>query len=200
MPTPSDPLGRGIPDPDGPLLEALRTSQRLGLLGARPVPEVVAHARAFVAALEGVTGRVLDLGAGGGVPGLVIAHDRPDLEVWLLDRRRTRMDVVQRLVHRLGVEERVRVVVDDARTFARAIRDEATSGAAGRFDAVVARGFGPPEHTLRIARSLMSESGRIVISEPPDGDRWPPALLDELGLDRARRGPVAVFTARTSRP
>ena len=41
---------------------------------------------------------VLDLGAGGGVPGLVIAHDLPDLHVTLLDRRAKRTDFLERVV------------------------------------------------------------------------------------------------------
>ena len=51
------------------LHEALGDSQRLGLLGARPVVDVIEHARGFVTALDGVDGEVVDLGAGGGVPG-----------------------------------------------------------------------------------------------------------------------------------
>ncbi len=51
------------------------------MLGAAPVPGVIDHSEAFVAALRGVTGTVVDLGSGGGVPGLVIAWRRPDLRV-----------------------------------------------------------------------------------------------------------------------
>ena len=74
------------------LHEALGRAQRLGFLGERPIPEVIAHARGFVSALGEVTGSVIDLGAGGGVPGLVIAVDRPDLAITLLDRRTKRTD------------------------------------------------------------------------------------------------------------
>ena len=58
------------------LHDALRESQRLGFLGARPIDEVIEHARSFVRGLDAVgsNGSVIDLGAGGGVPGLVIAH------------------------------------------------------------------------------------------------------------------------------
>ena len=55
------------------VMQVLSESQRLGFLGDRPIDEVVDHARAFVDALEGVTGSVIDLGAGGGLPGFVIA-------------------------------------------------------------------------------------------------------------------------------
>ena len=66
---------------DAELAAALAESQRLGMLGDRPVAEVIEHAGAFVLALAEVTGTVVDLGSGGGVPGLVIARARPDLRV-----------------------------------------------------------------------------------------------------------------------
>ncbi len=63
-----------------------------------------------------------------------------------------------------------------------------------RFDAVLARGFGPPDLTLEVAARLVSPGGRIVISEPPHGDRWSPDQLERLGLSHRREGAVAVFT------
>jgi 16S rRNA (guanine527-N7)-methyltransferase len=142
----------------------LRDAQRLGLLGARPIPEVIRHARAFVDALQDVDGRVLDLGSGGGVPGLVIAHDRPDLQLTLVDRRTKRTDFLQRVVGRLGWVDHVDVVALDATALARLDPRG--------FAAVVARGFGPPEMTLSTALELVRPGGVIVVSEPPTGDRW----------------------------
>ena len=48
------------------------------------------------------SGTVVDLGSGGGVPGLVIARARPDLRLVLVDRRAARTDHLPRLVRRLG--------------------------------------------------------------------------------------------------
>lgn len=170
----------------------LHESQRLGFLGERPISEVIEHARSFVAALAAVTGVVIDLGSGGGVPGLVIAHDRPDVEVVLADRRVKRTDFLQRMVSRLGWASRVRVVNDDVERII-----ERTPAA---FDAAVARGFGPPEPTLRMAAQLIHRDGIVVISEPPTGDRWRPELLAELGIRRIddAMGAVAVFSHECS--
>lgn len=168
------------------LSEALGESQRLGLLGDRPIDEVIDHARSFVEALAEVTGTVLDLGSGGGVPGLVVAADRPDLSVTLLDRRMKRTDFLERIVRSLGWSDRVRVLTADA----------ARVAVETPFDAVVARGFGPPERTLRIAARFVVRGGLIVVSEPPSGDRWPPALLVDVGLTRRASDPrVACFEA-----
>ncbi len=163
------------------LVAVLEDAQRLGLLGSRPIPDVIDHARGFVRALEqhqSITS-VLDLGSGAGVPGLIIAHDLPTTHVTLLDRRAKRTDLLERVVRRLGWRDRVSVVCVDVTTF----------GPPASFDAVVARGFGPPEFTLAAAARLVRPAGPIVISEPPGHDRWDDALLDRL---RVRRLPSSL--------
>lgn len=157
------------------LHEALGISQRLGFLGDRPIDEVIEHARAFVLALQGVSGTVIDLGAGGGVPGLVLAVDRPDLSITLLDRRTKRTDFLSRIVSRMRLDH-VTVVPAD-------VEDAIRQGHVG-FDAVVARGFGPPDFTLRTGVRCLGSTGVIAISEPPSGDRWDPGLIESLGLIR----------------
>jgi 16S rRNA (guanine527-N7)-methyltransferase len=166
-------------EPSAALVDALLDAQRLGFLGSRPIPEVIEHARGFVRALrtsehDRVIDSVLDLGSGGGVPGLIIAHDLPAVRLTLLDRRAKRTDALQRVVRRLGWQDRITVACADVAIFA---PDEP-------FDAVVARGFGPPEFTLTQAVRFVREGGPIVISEPPGVDRWDDRLLGELGLRR----------------
>lgn len=158
------------------LHDALASSQRIGMLGNRPVEEVIEHASAFVTALEGVHGVVIDLGSGGGVPGLVIAAARPDLRVVLVDRRATRTDHLRRLVARLGWRDRVEVVTADVASLA---------GFAPA-DAAVARGFGPPLTTVRAAAPLVRPGGLLVVSEPPldDRSRWPDEDVRATGWER----------------
>jgi 16S rRNA (guanine527-N7)-methyltransferase len=177
------------------LLETLRQAQRFGFFGNRPVEEAVAHAECFVAALDDLPSgsRVLDLGSGGGLPGLVIADARPDVEVVLLDRRQKRTDFLAMAVRRLGFGH-VLIWHRDATDVAREIAE----GRLAAFDAVTARGFGPPEGTLRTAVGCLGPgSGCVVISEPPTGDRWPPELLDELEVRVARRDTVIRFERRS---
>jgi 16S rRNA (guanine527-N7)-methyltransferase len=156
--------------------EVLLESQRLGFLGERGIDEVIDHARAFVIALEEVSGTIVDLGAGGGIPGLVIAHDRPDLHLTMVDRRSKRTDFLERVVRRLRWAQRVTVIDADVEAL--------ISGDTPRFNAAVARGFGPPAATLEIGSKLVMRGGCVIISEPPSGDRWESHQLIELALRR----------------
>ena len=165
------------------LSEVLRDAQRLGTLGDRPIDDVIDHARQFLVPLEGVEGRVLDLGTGAGVPGLVIAEARADLRLTLLDRREARMDTLRLAVAAMGLQDRVEVVTGEAEAIAR------EPGRARAYAAVVARGFGPPLETARAARPFLVSGGSLVVSEPPDWDpdRWPEEPLGQLGYGPASR-------------
>jgi 16S rRNA (guanine527-N7)-methyltransferase len=156
------------------------------MLGDRPVAEVILHAQAFVAALADVHGVVVDLGSGGGVPGLVIAVARPDLHLVLVDRRRARTDHLVRLVRRLGLTTRVDVRAADARELI----------LPAPADAVVARGFGAPAVTARAAARVLRDGGLLVVSEPPHerGNRW--AAIRGFERLQALDGTVAVLRHR----
>ena len=171
------------------LSSVLTESQRLGFLGARPIDEVIEHASGFVTALDDVTGTVVDLGSGGGVPGLVIACARPDLEIVLVDRRSKRTDFLMRMVRRHRISDRVQVISADTA--------ELVSRRGATFDAAVARGFGPPHSTLEVGLSLVRPGGLVVISEPPEGDRWSTAVVRAVGATRRDdQTGVAVFERR----
>ena len=133
------------------------------MVGDRPLDDAIDHAGAFVDALAGTGGLVVDLGSGGGLPGLVVAVARPDLRLVLIERRATRADHLVRLVRRLGLTDRVSVQASDAQ----AVHLDQPA------DAVMARSFGPPVRTARAALRLLDADGILVVSEPPDAtDRW----------------------------
>ena len=172
------------------LLETLRQAQRLGLFGDGDIRAAADHARTFADAIGDLPdgARLIDLGSGGGLPGLVLAEVYPGVSVVLLDRRQKRTDFLERAVRRLRLTNTV-VRCGDVRD----VIAEVERGAASPFDVVTARGFGPPEVTVRAARALLGTTGTIVVSEPPSGDRWPPGLLGELGLSASRPGRVRRF-------
>lgn len=159
------------------LVEQLDRARELGFLGPGPAEGHLRHAEAFVAALADVpAGLAIDLGSGGGVPGLVVAVARPDLELLLVDSVRKRCAHLQAAVAALDVPERVGVRCERAEVLGR-------SELRGRAATVLARGFGPPAVTAECAAPLLQVGGRLLVSEPPGTtDRWPPAPLAQLGL------------------
>jgi 16S rRNA (guanine527-N7)-methyltransferase len=150
------------------LEEVLEEAARHGLIGSGPVAVAIAHAGRFAVALRPAR-RVVDLGSGAGLPGLVVAALRPDMELVLLDARRRRTDFLERAVGRLGWTERVSVVNARAETIGRDARWR------GEFDAVVARSFGSPSVTAECGAPLLRVGGQLLVSEPPgpSTDRWP---------------------------
>jgi len=159
-------------------LEAVLVDARgLGLLGPGPVAPQLEHARAFVRALPR-DARVLDLGSGGGLPGLVVLAERPDVAVVLLDATQRRCDFLREACERLRFGDRAEVVCARSED---AARDPKWREA---FDVVTARSFGPPSVTAECAVGFLGSGGTVLVSEPPEPDpnRWPAEGLARLGL------------------
>lgn len=160
----------------------LERSRAVGFLGPGPVDDHVRHAEGFAEAVGEPPGCVVDLGSGGGVPGLVLAGRWGDTRFVLLDSNERRTDFLRTAVEELGWAGRVEVVRARAEL---AGRDDALRG---WFDVVVSRSFGPPPVTAECAAPLLRTGGRLVVSEPPVGeDRWPEAGLSVVGLRWERR-------------
>ena len=167
-----------MPD-DTALLVVLESLRDRGALGEPSLPSAIAHAEAFLAPLTPDTPRLIDLGSGGGLPGLVLADRLPSTEILLTERRQRRADLLRLAVSRLGWQDRVTVFAGDV------VRLGQDPAIAGTFDAVTARAFGEPLWTLRCAAPFLVSSGIVVISEPPDSDpaqRWPSDQVNGLGL------------------
>jgi 16S rRNA (guanine527-N7)-methyltransferase len=181
-----------VPHPaehDG-LIRIFSAAQRIGALGTQPIQDIITHACAFADALPPSVNTCVDLGSGAGVPGLVIAIARPEIHLTLVDRRSKRTDALQRAIKSLGIENQVSVVCADVESFAR------STNAKHSFDAACARGFGPPEFTLKWSTELVKTGGVIVVSEPPLGspDRWQDIDLAAAGVSTPIRiGHVAMF-------
>ncbi len=163
--------------------EALRRSEALGFLGRMPIEDQIAHALGFRYAVEGVLHRAptsaLDLGSGGGLPGLVLGTVWPESTLALLDASERRTAFLQQEVETLGWSGRVQVVRGRAEEVG---RDPAM---AGEFEVVVSRSFGSPAVTAECAAPLLGVGGLLAVSEPPGDDhdaRWSPEGLGELGL------------------
>jgi len=149
------------------LIDALGEAQRIGMLGAEDLSVAIDRALPFAVAIPADAESFIDLGSGGGLPGLVIAVVREDVSGLLVDRRGKRVDLLVRLIGRLGLGDRVRAVEADVADLPRRFPDRTWSVA-------TSRGFGSPEYTAEHAAPLLAEGGLLLVSEPPnsDGSRW----------------------------
>ena len=187
-----------LPQPQAAQLrQILKEARAAGFLGPGPVDTHLRHAEGFVAVCrrlwpDGPTPPVLlDLGSGGGLPGLVIATHWPEATLVLLDAQGRRTAFLNGAVRRLHLEARVSIRQERAEA---AGRDPAFRG---NFDGVLARSFGRPAVVAECAAPLLKAGGWLVVSEPP-GDspddpadtssdppmaaRWPAEPLRQLGL------------------
>ncbi len=111
---------------------------------------------------------VIDIGSGGGLPGVVIAIARPDLRVTLLEATKKKARFLEQCIEELNLEN-TRVVCDRAETIGR------ISTRRGRYDAAVCRAIGPMNVLLELALPLLRVGGVLWAMKGPKG-------LDELNV------------------
>lgn len=165
------------------ILEVLDRSKTLGFLGPGPISDHIQHATSFVAAARDVgivsPEHLIDLGSGGGVPGLIVAGIWTETEVVLLDGSTKRCEFLHDAATALGLEGRVSVRCGRAEELAH------THDLRGWADLVVARSFAAPAITAECAAGLLHQGGNLIVSEPPDepaGGRWDAKGLSLVGM------------------
>lgn len=159
-------------------MEVLSEARDLGFLGPGPIDIHLVHADGFARAVTAAPTRVLDLGSGGGIPGLALANTWPHSAISLLESSTRRAEFLRRWVQRLDLGARVSVLNGRAELLG------CDEGFRGGFDVVLARSFGPPAVVAECGAPFLEQGGILLVSEPPeDGPlRWPGPGLDELGL------------------
>ena len=108
----------------------LERSRSLGFLGPGSVRVHVDHAFGFAAGLEVAPRRFLDLGSGGGVPGLVLAAQWSDSEAVLLEASARRCAFLVDAAMELGCGSRVTVIRARAEDAGRRAGPDGARGAA----------------------------------------------------------------------
>jgi len=169
------------------LLAVLQEARSLGFLGPGPVEAQLQRALAFSEAEERPPELAVDLGTGGGLPGLVLALLWPSSQWLLIESSERRCRWLVACIGRLGITERCEVLGSRA--------EEAGRGHhRGTAPLVTARSFAPPGPTAECAAPFLRVGGHLVVSSPPEGtgSRWPTDGLARLGL-----GPPASLRVAT---
>jgi 16S rRNA (guanine527-N7)-methyltransferase len=181
---------RGRVDPV--LRRALARSFELGFLGSMPIDDQIDHALGFVAVLESCSGgtpeSVIDLGTGGGVPGLVLVSCWPQARVVLMDASERRTEFLKETLEEWPTTGNAEVIRGRAEELGR------QGGLREHFQAVTSRSFGIPALTAECGAAFLIVDGWMAVSEPPDVPaqaRWPEDGLTVVGLERMETMRVA---------
>lgn len=159
------------------LVDAVRASPHnlmsprgLAELETRHVPECLALARM----LPGGSTDLVDIGTGGGFPGLVIAAARPELSVVLVESTGKKAAFLREAAQAMGVP----VEVHNARA------ETLTGILRARFDLVTARAVAPLDRLLGWTVPFLRPDGRLYAMK---GERWA-AELDAARPELHRLG------------
>ncbi len=204
---------RGVPSPTL-LHDVLADAREAGFLGPGPIGPQIRHAEGFalvahrLAASGPPRPRLVDLGSGGGLPGLVVALQWPEATLDLLEASGRRAAFLERAVSRLGL----------GAPGARPPRAGGGQRASQRPQGGLRRGAGEvvrpagaswPSAPLPCSRSAAgswSPSRRRTERDADADARWPAGPLRQLGLEppgarpRGVRLPDAAAGRAVSRP
>jgi len=126
-----------------------------GLIGPRELPRLWERHLlncAVITDLIAEGARVADIGSGAGLPGLVVAIRRPDLEVTLIEPMARRTDFLNEAVERIGLDN-VHVVRG---------RAEDVPVAEAGFDVVTSRAVAPLDRLARWSLRLVRPGGSML--------------------------------------
>lgn len=99
-------------------------------------------------------GRLLDVGTGGGLPGMVIAICQPERECVLLDSNGKKIRFLKQAAADLKVPNAKAVQVR--------VEDQAAQAALGKFDVVTSRAFAALTDFVRDAQHYLTEHGTLA--------------------------------------
>jgi len=164
-------LPRGVPGRLLAYLRLLRRWNRAYNLSSIRDPEamVTRHLLDSLAVLPFVAGpRVLDVGTGAGLPGLVLALARPEWQVTLLDSNAKKITFLRQARLELGVDN-IQPVQSRVERFA----------ADGAFDTVISRAYGALGLFHAQAGALCAPGGRLLAMK----GRFPEKEIAELAAN-----------------
>ena len=156
------------PDRIPPLLayldELRKWNRKVNLIGpAEPPEQVVLHILDSLAPLPWLPEdpvSLLDLGSGGGLPGLVLALIRPNWQVTLAESRNRKAAFLRHAVRQLGLSK---VTVFEGR-----VEAKSAAGLPGApFGLVTARAFADMTTILAMTRPCLARGGQVLAYKGP---------------------------------
>lgn len=162
-----------------------------------PMQMATLHLLDSLAAVSAFAGarNVLDVGAGGGLPGIVLAIARPDMQVSLIDTVHKKTAFLKQVKAELGLA--------NATVYTAKVQEVQVPGP---FDVITSRAFADLSDFVNWSGQLLEEGGRFIalkgVAPPDERERLPaPWQITELrpiqvpGLDAERH---LVFIQKSS--
>lgn len=158
----------------------MREGHLRGCIGPGSLESHIDHSEGFVRACPIKSPSVvMDLGSGGGIPGLVLAHRWPSARMILLDSSVRKAEFLRWAVKELCLVDHVSVVVSRAELLGRDPKWRSS------IQVIVSRAFGKPAVVCECASPLLEIGGLLIVSDPPLSaklPRWDPLWLEKLGM------------------
>jgi 16S rRNA (guanine527-N7)-methyltransferase len=181
--------------PSGTALERLAEYSRLifqwrRIVNLTAAPTTVEFAERHIvdclAACRFIRGdRVLDIGSGAGLPGVVLAIMKPELDIVLLDSRQRRA--------RFLTQARIELALENVEVVCRRIQQYAPER---RFGSIICRAYGPLERFLADTRALHHRGCRLIALKGRDPRPEVAALGDAAGACDIHRVSVPSWAER----
>ena len=188
-------------------------ARKAGAIGSASIVELQAHARGFItpAWRAGRSVRLIDIGTGAGIPGLLAALELPGSQWVLADADERRCRAARAAVRAVGLERRV--TVEHVRIEVLVDRSDTREA----FDGATARSFGPVSELAECGLPLLRVGGELVVSVTEETERlWRNPILEQatgcvwarswwtahgryLAVRRARPGPEGLPRRPSSR-
>ena len=136
--------------------ELLASCTRARLVGTRGAEEIYSlQVQDCVSSLEflPLSGSVIDVGSGGGLPGIVWAVYRPDLNVTLLDSVKKKCEAVKEIIDELEITN-IKIICSRSEDFAKLNRE--------KFELAGARALASAGITAELLAPLVKVGGKIL--------------------------------------
>jgi 16S rRNA (guanine527-N7)-methyltransferase len=136
---------------------------------------------------------LLDIGTGGGFPGVPLKIALPGIRATLVDASRKKVSFLSHLIRRLGLTE----------ITARQVRAEALRDAADRFDVVISRAVASLEEIIVYGMPLLARQGRLIAmkgGEPEADERKIRGIADRALSGSGIPAPVSIRIHRYRLP
>ena len=147
------------------------------------------HVEESLAALPGVQrfdGPIVDVGSGGGAPGIPLAHALPDREVTLLDATRRKCDFLERWARELPN--------------ARVVCGRAEEQPVDSWGVAVAKALAPPPVAAEWCLPLVEPGGAVVLYVGPTAQADRVALVAEQLAAELEESPPGLLVLRKLGP